>query len=67
MYTLSAFSRRISSGGKEVEVKLDAGEARWVGAQEHAGENVGDTPTHSIFFELKDPSPVPSTTALGPS
>ena len=67
MYTLSSFSRRISSGGEEVEVKLDAGQVRWIGAQEHAGENIGDTATHSIFFELKEPSAEQSGAVLGPS
>ena len=26
-------------------------------AQEHSGENIGDTATHSIFVELKQPPP----------
>ena len=70
MVTLSAFTRRISSGGREVEVDLPAGHARWVAAQEHAGENIGDGATHSIFVELKEPRPddVPARAdALGPS
>jgi hypothetical protein len=49
---------------------LGAGEARWLGAQEHAGENVGDSTTHSIFIELKDPWPASAPTLeapLGPS
>ncbi|MDG4823723.1 cytoplasmic protein [Asanoa sp. WMMD1127] len=70
MVTLSDFRRQVSSGGRSVEVDLRAGEARWVGAQEHAGENIGDTATHSIFIELKEPPPaIGSTVAapLGPS
>jgi hypothetical protein len=55
MYTLSTFRRRISSGGRQVEVELPAGQVRWLDAQEHEGENIGDTPTHSIFIELKEP------------
>ena len=31
--------------------------ASWLPAQEHAGHNIGDTPTHVIFVELKN-SPV---------
>ncbi|MBU2665628.1 cytoplasmic protein [Actinoplanes bogorensis] len=54
MYTLSAFRRRISDGARTVDVELPAGTVRWVGAQEHSGENTGDTPTHSIFVELKN-------------
>ncbi|MEU8658728.1 cytoplasmic protein [Actinoplanes philippinensis] len=57
MVTLSAFRRRVSSGGHSVELALGAGEARWLGAQEHTGENIGDTATHSIFIELKEPAP----------
>jgi hypothetical protein len=70
MVTLSAFTRRIAAGGREVEVDLPAGHARWVSAQEHAGENIGDSATHSIFVELKEPRPdhVPGPAdALGPS
>ena len=41
----------------------------WIAAQEHAGENIGSTETHSIFVELKEPNPAPSDGApeLGPS
>ena len=57
MVTLSAFRRRVTAGDRSVEVALSAGEARWVGAQEHAGENIGDGVSHSIFIELKEPQP----------
>ena len=57
MVTLSAFRRRISGEAGSVEVKLGAGEVRWLGAQEHSGENTGDTDTVSIFVELKEPRP----------
>ncbi|WP_290062591.1 cytoplasmic protein [Amycolatopsis solani] len=67
MVTLSAFSRRISSGGREVGVDLPAGAVRWVAAQEHSGENVGTTPTHSFFIELKEPGGVVAEAALGPA
>ncbi|VVJ22089.1 Uncharacterised protein [Amycolatopsis camponoti] len=70
MVTLSAFRRRISAGGTSIEVDLPAGTARWVGAQEHAGHNIGETPTHSIFVELKEPRTGPSESSeptLGPS
>jgi hypothetical protein len=70
MVTLSAFRRRIAAGGRSVEVELTAGEARWVGAQEHTGENIGDTASHSIFVELKQSAPANAPTAdvpLGPS
>jgi hypothetical protein len=66
MYTLTAFRRRISSGGRQVDVELPAGAVRWVGAQEHAGHNTGDTDTHTIFVELKEPAPAPGDPVLGP-
>jgi hypothetical protein len=70
MYTLSAFRRRVSAGGRDVEVELPSGAVRWVGAQEHYGENIGETDTHCIFVELKDQDPggaASATAALGPT
>lgn len=70
MVTLSSFRRRIAAGGTSVEVKLDAGEVRWLGAQEHAGENIGDTDTVTVFVELKVPRPAdapPPAPSLGPT
>jgi beta-alanine degradation protein BauB len=70
MCTLSAFRRVIERDGRRVEVALDAGEVRWLDAQEHKGENVGSTETRSIFVELKEPAPSASraaSDALGPS
>lgn len=69
MVTLTAFQRVISSGGREVPVDLEAGQVRWLDAQEHQGRNVGRTATHSLFIELKEPrpgAPRPDA-ALGPS
>ena len=70
MVTLAAFRRRIRAGDRSADVDLHSGEARWVGAQEHTGENIGDTASHCIFIELKEPRPdsVPTAeTPLGPS
>ncbi|WP_232075387.1 hypothetical protein [Phytohabitans suffuscus] len=54
-------------GDRSVDVDLPAGAVHWVGAQEHSGHNVGDTPTHSIFVELKEPAPATGgSTVLGP-
>ena len=69
MYTLSSFRRRVSSGGRAVELDLSAGEVRWLHAQEHVGENIGETPTHTLFIELKEPAPLRLSTedsSLGP-
>ena len=70
MVTLSAFQRSIAANGRQADVELAAGQVRWVGAQEHSGENTGATDTHSIFVELKEPDPAPVSTSdapLGPS
>lgn len=53
MVTLGGFRRLLGSGDRETEVELPGGVARWLGAQEHYGENIGATPTHCIFVELK--------------
>ncbi|AEV85312.1 hypothetical protein ACWT_4292 [Actinoplanes sp. SE50] len=66
MVTLSSFRRRVSSGDQAVDVELPAGAVRWVGAQEHQGHNVGDTPTHGIFIELKEKPAVQVPGLLGP-
>jgi len=68
MYTLTSFSRRLTADGRQVDVELPAGQVRWLSAPEHSGENIGDTSTHSLFIELKEPTgakPVPGI--LGPS
>jgi hypothetical protein len=68
MVTLSSFRRRLAGGDKTAEVALDSGAVRWLSAQEHWGENIGDTPTHSIFVELKEPSVAEAGEGhLGPS
>jgi len=55
MYTLSSFERRlIAAGGEHRDVRLEAGEVRWLDAQTHSGENIGQTPTHVVFVELKE-------------
>lgn len=69
MITLSSFRRRLVAGERKAEVELDGGLARWLAAQEHSGENVGDTETRAIFVELKEPSPASggsSKSVLGP-
>jgi hypothetical protein len=71
MYTLSSFNRRLASGGREVDVEINAGSVRWLDAQEHSGLNIGDTDTHVIFVELKEPNPANGASLandpLGPS
>jgi hypothetical protein len=66
MFTLSSFHRRLSSGGREVDVEFPAGVPRWLPAQEHSGENTGDTETHTIFVELKEAPAGPAPTGDAP-
>ena len=69
MVTLSDFDRRLSSGGRQTDVSLAAGQARWLPAQSHSGTNTGSSETHVIFVELKEPGvagPVPDEDPLGP-
>ncbi|KQQ41896.1 hypothetical protein [Nocardioides sp. Leaf307] len=58
MWTLSSFRRRLVGGQSEVDVELPAGAAVWLPAQEHLGENIGETDTRVLFVELKEPAPV---------
>ena len=57
MVTLSDFDRKLSVGDQSRDVSLTSGQANWLPAQTHMGENVGSTPTHVIFVELKGPAP----------
>lgn len=67
MVTLGDFSRRLRSGGREVELDLTAFQVRWLDAQEHEGKNIGQTPSRALFVELKEPHPAGTSEALGPS
>jgi hypothetical protein len=70
MVTLSSFQRRIGLRGRVVDAELEAGEARWLDAQQHYGENIADTDSQAIFVELKDIRSTPATggedSPLGP-
>jgi quercetin dioxygenase-like cupin family protein len=67
MVTLSDFRRRLSLGERTLEVELSSGQAVWLPAQRHAGENIGDTATHTILIELKgDAAGSPDPGVLGP-
>lgn len=67
MVTLSSFRRRLQSGDREVELELPAFQARWLDAQEHSGMNIGESGTHAIFVELKEPATARAGEALGPA
>jgi hypothetical protein len=69
MVTLSSFRRRLHAGdGQTRDVELASGLANWLPAQQHSGENIGDSETHVIFVELKEPAAVGASQpgAIGP-
>lgn len=66
MVTLSGFARRLHVDGATRDVELEPGQAHWLPAQVHAGENTGTTETHVIFIELKGASSEASP-VIGPS
>ncbi|WP_181309989.1 cupin domain-containing protein [Nocardioides campestrisoli] len=67
MYTLSSFRRRLVRGDVQRDVELREGTVSWLPAQQHHGENIGDTPTHAIFVELKDSAEPSAEGEVGPS
>lgn len=56
MYTLSGFRRRLHRGEAHRDVEMSEGAVTWLPAQQHAGENIGDSPTHVLFVEIKAPA-----------
>jgi hypothetical protein len=66
LVTLSSFRRRMHAGDATHDVQLVAGRVGWLAAQQHAGENIGDTDSHVIFVELKEGAHAP-TDVLGPT
>jgi hypothetical protein len=68
MVTLSSFQRRLLGGEQERTVELPSGLASWLPAQQHSGENIGETETHVMFIELKEPAAgsSPGGAVLGP-
>ena len=68
MVTLSGFERRlVAEDGEHRDVTLEPGLVRWLDAQTHSGENIGSTPTHVLFVELKEPPEREGMARLGPS
>jgi quercetin dioxygenase-like cupin family protein len=67
MVTLSSFRRRLISGEMQRDVEIAAGTTNWLPAQQHAGENIGDSDTHVVFIEFKGGRPDGAEPdALGP-
>ena len=67
MYTLSAFRRRLHGDGATRDVELDLGQAHWLPAQVHHGENIGETNTHVLFVELKTGTRSNAGSQVGPA
>jgi len=68
MITASSFRRKLTLGERVAEVELESGTVRWLDAQEHVGENIGDSESHAFFIELKEPAPArEGATTLGPT
>lgn len=68
MVTLSDFSRKLTAGPRTFDTTMVSGQAVWLPAQRHSGENTGTTSTHTIFVELKGAAAGDATaTALGPA
>ena len=70
MYTVSSFQRRlVAESGASPDVEMVAGEVRWLDAQVHSGENIGQSATHVIFVEFKDGGGADAAArpSLGPS
>ncbi|HWG55032.1 MAG TPA: hypothetical protein VNT58_00770 [Gaiellaceae bacterium] len=67
MVTLSGFDRRlIGESGETRDVTLEPAQVRWLDAQTHSGENIGSTPSHVVFVELKDVATPGEAPRLGP-
>lgn len=68
MLTQSAFRRRLSGSQGERDVELPPGAVVWLPAQEHAGENIGATPTRVVLVEIKGSGAPPAAgPVLGPA
>src|ERR1044072_1152052 len=67
MITLTGFDRRlVGADGESRGVTLERGQVRWLDAQPHSGQNIGDRPTHVVFVELKEAGPAREDGSLGP-
>jgi hypothetical protein len=55
LYAESSFKRRLTfPDGRMQEVDVKAGSVGWMKGHIHIGENIGDTNTDVILFELKE-------------
>ena len=56
LYALSPFKRKLTfDDGKTMSRDFKTGDVIWMNAQTHIGENIGQTITHVLIVELKEP------------
>lgn len=53
LYVLSSFRHRPTTGGRDADVQLGAGQERWTPLSRTRAATPADTNTHVIFMELK--------------
>lgn len=54
LHALSPFKRKLTfDDGNSVTKEFNGGETFWSEAQNHIGENIGNTDTHVLIVELK--------------
>lgn len=54
VYSLTAYNIKYTSDQMETkETMMEAGAAHWHGSDQHAVENIGETPVHYVIFEFK--------------
>jgi beta-alanine degradation protein BauB len=57
LYALSPFKRKLTfADGKTMSRDFKTGDAVWMKAQIHIAENIGQTDTHVLIVELKEPA-----------
>lgn len=54
LYAIGPFKRRLTfADGRSTSREFKGGETLFMQAQDHVGENIGDTDTHVIIVEMK--------------
>jgi quercetin dioxygenase-like cupin family protein len=68
LYSLSPFKRKLTfPSGKSISREFKTGDVIWMRRQTHIGENIGDTDTHVLIIELKEPPQHPGNEAAADS
>jgi len=57
LYALSSFKRKLTfADGNTMSRSFKTGDVIWMNEQTHIGENTGETGTHVLIVELKEPA-----------